>query len=95
MLNLYELANVIREPLKVTILNGKVLISFLNCELKEYQHSTIIGGDITGTGATVDEAADDCFRKISGKWLVFHDTSYVAGGKREYAAEIAQKIIRG
>jgi len=87
MLNLYELARVIKEPIEVTIGKEHFTVRFKNCETKECESSSILGGD-WGSGSTIDEAADDLFSKINGKWLVFKAGSGI--GRKEYAAEIAK-----
>jgi len=88
MLNLYELARVIGEPIEIRVGKGHFTLRFKNCETKPYQSSCVLGGD-WGSGSTIDEAADDLFAKINGKWLVFNAGSGI--GRKEFAAEIAQK----
>ena len=88
MLNLYELAQVIDEKLGIRIKNNQFVITFIDCQIKEIQKATLISEE-RGIGESVDEAADDYFKKISGKWLVFK--SMDKRFRREYSATIYQK----
>ena len=88
MLNLYELAKVIREKIVVGIGSDGFMVDFLNCEVKDSKTDSIIGS-CWGEGPTIDFAADDYFRKIKGRWLVFD--AHEKGKRREYSAEISPK----
>ena len=87
MLNLYELSQVIGEPLVVEVRADSFNIQFKNSEVKDYKSSSVLYSS-WGQGETVDVAADDLFKKINGKWLVFDATSE---NRREFCAKIAQK----
>ena len=86
MLNLYELAKVIKEEIVVSVGSNGFCVQFLNCEVKDHKTDSIIGS-CWGEGPTIDTAADDYFRKINGKWLVFD--AHPKEKRREYSAEIA------
>ena len=86
MLNLYELAKVIGEKVVVDAGSDGFRVQFLNCEVKDNKDSTVIGS-CWGVGPTIEIAANNYFRKISGRWLVFN----IFGKRREYSAEISQK----
>lgn len=85
MLNLYELASIIGEKIKVGVGTDGFKVEFLDCEIKDNKQSQIIGS-CWGEGQTIDCAADNYFRKINGRWLVFDAT----GKRREYSAVICQ-----
>jgi len=88
MLNLYELAAVIGESLEVKIISNEGFnIEFKNCEVKDSKDSSVIGG-CWGVGSSIEEAANDYFRKIKGKWLVFDS---LTKSRREYSTVIAKK----
>ena len=89
MLNLYELAKIIKKPIKVKVKQSGFVVSFINCEIKDYKSSSVIGS-CWGSGITIDLAADDYFRQINGKWLVF-DSLHLST-RTEFSAEIAQKV---
>lgn len=87
MLNLYELARIIKEPLSIEISNDIFIIEFKDCEIKDSKNCTIMK-TCHGAGFSVNEAADNYFKKINRKWLVFNS---MTNNRREYSAEIYQK----
>lgn len=89
MLNLYELAKVINKSIEVKVTQSGFVVNFVDCEVKSCKSSSIIRTK-WGTGPTIDIAADDYFRQISGEWLVFD--SCHPSTRSEFSAEIAQKL---
>jgi hypothetical protein len=87
MLNLFELASIIKEPLEIDVSSTGFRISFKDSSIKECKNGACIKSE-WGVGSTIDIAANDYFRKINKKWIVINAFT---GDRREYAAEIRQR----